>query len=282
MAHDSADRAADQTDQPPDNRDGMNPDDDWLRHGRSFGSVAKAYAQLRPGYPSVVVEFIVGGPTEPPTRHTPLRVLDLGAGTGKLTGLFLAAGHDVIAVDPALEMLSELSLSHPEVSTAVGTAESIPLPDDSVDVLIAGQAAHWFDLETAVPEIARVLCPDGVLGLIWNLRDEQIAWVAALGVLMAAEGGSVSSDLDGIAGDVAERLGWELTRAEFGYAQTLTPDDVVAGLATRSYVALLDDAERGRLLDSVRDLLATHPDTVGRGQIDVPYRTFAYRLELQR
>ena len=181
MAHDNADHSAVPSDQPSDNHEVTDPDDDWLRHGRSFGTVAAAYARLRPGYPSEVVEFIVGVPTEHPSQHTPLRVLDLGAGTGKLTDLFLAAGHEVIAVDPALEMLSELSQLHPEVSTAVGTAESIPLPEDAVDALIAGQAAYWFDLETAVPEIARVLRPDGVLGLIWNLRDEQVAWVVALG-----------------------------------------------------------------------------------------------------
>ena len=251
----------------------------WLQRGRSFGSVADAYARLRPGYSRQVVEFVVGGEPEAPRQHASHRILDLGAGTGKLTEGFLAAGHDVIAVDPAVEMLSELRASHPDVLTAVGTAESIPLPDDDVDAVVVGQAAHWFDLTMAVPEIARVLRPGGVLGLIWNLRDERVQWVAELGELLAGEGSHLSCDLGTVARDIAERLGWRLLHEEFAYTHVLTPGEVVAGLATRSYVVLLDVADRERLLQSARHLLGSHSDTTGRAQIEFPYRTFAYRLQ---
>ena len=103
--------------------------------------MAAQYAALRPGYPADAVAFLTG--------DEPRRVLDLGAGTGLLTDVLVAAGHDVVAVDPAPEMLAQLASRLPGVETAVGTAEAIPVADAAVDAVIAGQAAHWFDPEPA-------------------------------------------------------------------------------------------------------------------------------------
>jgi SAM-dependent methyltransferase len=136
--------------------------------------VAAGYAALRPGYPPDAVAFLVG--------DRPRRLLDLGAGTGLLTDVLVGAGHDVVAVDPSPEMLAELSAHLPGVVPAVGTAEAVPLGDASVDAVVAGQAAHWFDPAPAAREIRRVLRPGGTLGLVWNTRDERVPWVAALGV----------------------------------------------------------------------------------------------------
>ncbi|HJX44034.1 MAG TPA: methyltransferase domain-containing protein, partial [Geodermatophilus sp.] len=151
----------------------------WYERRTSFGSVAADYAALRPGYPSDVVAFLLG--------DRPLRVLDLGAGTGLLTGVLLAAGHEVVAVDPSAEMLAQLRERHPDVPADVGGAEAVPLPDHSVDAVVAGQAAHWFDPGPAAAELRRVLRPGGVVGLVWNTRDETVPWVAALGEALAAE-----------------------------------------------------------------------------------------------
>jgi SAM-dependent methyltransferase len=126
----------------------------------SFGSVAAEYAALRPGYPADAVAFLVGDGGR--------RVLDVGAGTGLLTEVVLGAGHDVTAVDPSPEMLAELVARLPAVTAAVGSAEALPVDDASVDAVVAGQAAHWFDPAPAAREIRRVLRPGGVLGLIWN------------------------------------------------------------------------------------------------------------------
>lgn len=242
--------------------------EDWMRHGRSFGAVAGAYAELRPGYPDGVAGFLLGS--------RPRRVLDLGAGTGKLSEALLAAGHEVVAIDPALEMLAELRDRHPDVQTAVGTAEAIPLPDDAADAVVAGQAAHWFDPGAAGPEIARVLRPGGVVGLVWNLRDERVPWVAALSELLADS--HVMTEVDETVFSLAEVLGHQVERAEFGHVHSLALELMVDSIGTRSRVALLEAAARDQLLQAARNLFATHPDTAGRNVLDHPYRTLAYKL----
>src|SRR3954454_13116307 len=125
------------------------------RRGLSFGPAAADYERVRPSYPGSAVAWLVG--TEPQ------RVLDLGAGTGKLTRVIVALGHDVVAVEPLPEMRAELSAALPTVETHAGSAEAIPLADASVDAVVVGQAFHWFDQARAVPELARVLRPGGVL-----------------------------------------------------------------------------------------------------------------------
>ena len=224
-------------------------DEDELRaRARSFGSVAAEYAALRPGYPADAVAFLVGDGGRP--------VLDVGAGTGLLTEVVLDAGHDV---------------------TAVGTAEAIPAGDASVDAVVAGQAAHWFDPAPAAREIRRVLRSGGTLGLIWNSRDERIAWVGALGELISAEARGHEAD-QGVVDSFATELAADVDVLESGIVQPVTREQVVAGIATRSYVALMDDVRRASFLAGVRDLLHEHPDTAGRKLLELPYVTRAYRL----
>lgn len=239
-----------------------------LRHGRSFGAVAPAYARLRPGYPAELVGFLLGGQRQ--------KVLDLGAGTGKLSEAIIAAAHQLVAVDPDGQMLAELSTRHPDIVTAVGTAEAIPLANGAVDAVVVGQAAHWFELALAAPEIGRVLRSGGVVGLVWNLRDERVPWVAALMQLL--DDTHAGLEVDGIAESLAELLGRAVQRAEFSYVHALPLELMVDSLATRSQVVLLEPAERKRLLEAARELFATHPETVGREVIEHPYRTFVYKL----
>jgi SAM-dependent methyltransferase len=236
---------------------------------RSFGSVAAGYAAFRPGYPPEVVAFLVG--------DRPRQLLDLGAGTGLLTAVLVAAGHDVVAVDPSPEMLGELAARLPGVATAVGSAEAVPLGDVFVDAVVAGQAAHWFDPPAAASEIRRVLRPGGSLGLVWNTRDERVPWVGALGALIAEEARDHEAD-QRVVDRFAHALSADVDVAESGIAQTVTPEAVVAGIATRSYVAVMDDARRGEFLAGIRELLAGHPDTRGRDVLELPYVTRAYRL----
>jgi SAM-dependent methyltransferase len=147
--------------------------DERLLHASSFGAAATAYAEHRPDYAQAAVRWALE-----PAPGT--RVLDLGAGTGKLTATLAALGAEVIAVEPDPAMLTELSRALPTVRALPGSAEAIPLPDGSVDAVLAGNAMHWFDMAVAGPEIARVLAPGGILAGLWNVMDDQVEWVAGL------------------------------------------------------------------------------------------------------
>jgi SAM-dependent methyltransferase len=241
----------------------------WQERRTSFGAVAVEYAALRPGYPADAVSFLLG--------YRPRRVLDLGAGTGLLTDVLLAAGHEVVAVDLSEPMLDQLRARLPQVATAVGGAEAVPLPDGAVDAVVAGQAAHWFDPVPAAAELRRVLRSGGVVGFVWNTRDERVPWVRALGGLLAQEARDHEAD-QGVVHRFAAELPATVEVFDSGTVQQLTPEQVVAGIGTRSYVATMDDAGRERFLGRVRDLLATHPDTRGQEGIELPYTTRAYRL----
>ena len=139
----------------------------------SFGAAAAAYAEHRPDYARAAVRWALERAPGP-------RVLDLGAGTGKLTAVMAALGADVIAVEPDPAMLAELRRALPDVRVLPGRAEAIPLPDASVDAVLVGHALHWFDMAVAGPEIARVLVPGGILAGLWNVFDDRFDWVAGL------------------------------------------------------------------------------------------------------
>ncbi len=241
----------------------------WQERRTSFGSVAADYAALRPGYPADAVAFLLG--------DRPLRVLDLGAGTGLLTDVLVAAGHEVVAVDPSAEMLDQLRARHPDVPALVGGAEEIPLPGATVDAVVAGQAAHWFDPGPAAAELRRVLRPGGTVGLVWNVRDERVPWVAALGAALAAEARGHEAD-QGVVAQFAHALPADVATLESAVVQRVAPEQVVGGIGTRSYVATMDATGREAFLGGMRELLATHPDTAGREVLELPYRTDAHRL----
>jgi SAM-dependent methyltransferase len=142
-------------------------------YGLSFGAAATAYAEHRPDYAPEAVSWAL-------ESHPGARVLDLGAGTGKLTTTLVELGKEVIAVEPDPAMLDELRRELPAIRALRGSAEAIPLLDASVDAVLAGNAMHWFDMDLAGPEIARVLTPGGVLAGLWNVFDNRIRWVAEL------------------------------------------------------------------------------------------------------
>jgi SAM-dependent methyltransferase len=252
--------------------------DEWARRGSSFGAVAAAYAEHRPDYPADAVRWCVA-----PTGRgvAGLRVLDLGAGTGKLTAVLAQLGADVTAVEPDAAMLAELRRQVPSARALPGPAEAIPLADGSVDAVLCGQSMHWFDMSRAVPEIARVLVPGGALGALWNSDDDRVEWVAGLRDV-AADAGSptLSSRRAEAAAFAPEQFGADLfiptERAEFPNAQPRTADSLLATLGTHSQVLVMDPAERDRLLGQIRDYLASRPETSG-GQFELPMVTSALR-----
>ena len=231
----------------------------------SFDRAADAYERARPSYPLEAAEWLV-----PLGAHD---VLDLGAGTGKFTRLIAGGTRRVVAVDPSANMLAQLTTAVPGVETLVGTGESIPLPDASVDAVVVAQAWHWFDHAVAVPEIARVLRPGGTLGLIWNMRDESVPWVASL---MAIIGDSKSDAL------IADP---QLPGTPFGVAEyrevlwsnELTRDGLFDLVASRSTFIVADENEKQRVLSAVTDLLQTAPELAGREAFTMPYRTHSFR-----
>lgn len=234
----------------------------------SFDSAADVYERARPGYPDEVVDWLLAsGPSE---------VLDLGAGTGKLTRALVARVETVHAVDPSPNMLAELASAVPQASTAVGTAESIPLPDASVDAVLVAQAWHWVDPARAIPEVRRVLRPGGVLGLIWNVRDESVPWVARLTEIIQ---GSAAERFIAEGHEVPEELGVveRLTRT---WERPFDRQGLLDLVASRSYLITASAEIRSDVLRRVSDLLDTHPELAGRESWRMPYRTEAFRITI--
>lgn len=238
----------------------------------SFDAVAAAYATARPQWPEATAAWLIGldlaGGAPAPTRR---RVLDLGAGTGKLAEPLVAAGHEVIAVDVSVGMLGELRAKLPGVEVHVGGAERIPLPDGCVDAVVVGQAWHWFRPARAAVECARVLRPGGVLGIGWHVRDERVPLVAELSDLVGQPGRSDDDDPD--PGLRLPALFGPEQRRRFGYRQRLTAPELRLLAASWSYVQVHPDRER--ILDAVEDLghRAADPD----GMLLLPHVTRCYR-----
>jgi SAM-dependent methyltransferase len=233
---------------------------------RSFGAAADAYERARPSYPDEAVDWLL-----PAGAHT---VLDLGAGTGKLTRAQVARGLDVIAVEPIDEMRATLEATLPEVHALKGTAEDIPLPDQSVDVITVAQAWHWVDVERATAEAARVLKPGGTLGLIWNRRDERVPWVQRLSQGMGS-GDAEIIELESIT--IAPPFGPTETMTT-DWSRPMTTDLLVEMVASRSYIITATPRRRREILDGVRELVAGEP-TLGP-EFGFPYRTYCFKAQL--
>ncbi|WP_446217271.1 class I SAM-dependent methyltransferase [Micromonospora sp. IBHARD004] len=234
----------------------------------SFGAAAADYDRFRPRYPQAAVRWALDG-VGPAGR-----VVDLGAGTGILTRAILDLGHEVLPVEPDPGMRARLDDVTPGVTALAGTAESVPLPDGAVDAVLVGQAYHWFDKERAHAEIGRAIRSGGTFAPIWNTRDDSVRWVAELGRI---------ADLRDTAGNLVEKVtGFGPTfgpveLGEFTHSATLTPDEVVGMLHTRSYWLTAPPHEQERVDRELRELFATHPDLAGRETVELPYRTLVFR-----
>jgi SAM-dependent methyltransferase len=228
----------------------------------SFGSVADSYATYRPTYPEDAVRWLVG--------ERPAKLLELGAGTGKLTAVLHRLGHRVVATDPDAAMLARLRRELPKVEVAQALAEDIPLSTASVDAVVASQAFHWFDADHALPEIARVLRPGGVLAIVWNMGDFRVPWVRKVFGLVKM--GEDERTEDPFEGSGVFRL---TDRAEFKHRQTFTRDTMTGFVASTSYAATLADRPREALLGEAGALY----DSFDRGPdgLQMPWLTYCYR-----
>jgi SAM-dependent methyltransferase len=181
-------------------------------------------------------------------------------------------------------MLGELRRAQPSVRALPGSAESIPLPDASVDAVLCGQSMHWFDLSRALPEIARVLVPCGVLGALWNADDDRVSWVAGL---QEVAGGVAAPSLARRRSEAASfgpaQFGTLFTpteRAEFANSQLLTAETYAELIGTHSLILVMPTEERTRTLARLRAYLASQPETA-KGQFELPMVTVAVRAGLR-
>jgi SAM-dependent methyltransferase len=236
------------------------------RRGRatSFAGVAAAYERARPGYPDDAVRWLVG--------EAPADVVDLGAGTGKLTRSLVAAGHRVTAVEPLPEMIAHLRSALPEIDVVTAGAEAIPLPAASADVVVVAQAFHWFEHEPALREIARVLRPGGRIALVWNTRDESEPWVKTLSD--AALGRETIDDRDAIEPIDDSGLFDAVERASFRHVQELDLGTLLDLVRSRSYCAVLTPAEQAPVLGRVEHIFTEHARD---GRAELPYLTECFR-----
>ncbi|WP_435092508.1 class I SAM-dependent methyltransferase [Clavibacter michiganensis] len=234
----------------------------------SFGAVADQYDRVRPGYPDDAVDWMLPAGAR--------RVVDLGAGTGKLTRLLAGRGLAVTAVEPDAQMRHVLQAASPELDVRAGSGEAIPVGDGEEDAVLVAQAWHWMDAGEAAREAARVLRPGGRLGIVWNMMDGEVEWVRELDAII--EGGRRHG---GRAPEPGPFPGFgPVEHASFAHAQRMTPEDVVDLAGSISRISTLPHDERARVLDDIRTLLAGHPDTAGHDALDLPYRADAYRAQL--
>lgn len=261
--------------------------DELLLHRSSFGAAAAAYAAHRPDYAQAAVRWAL---ESAPGAGSGPRVLDLGAGTGKLTATLLEFDVDVVAVEPDPAMLGELRRALPAVRSLSGSAEAIPLPDASVDAVLAGNAMHWFDMAVAGPEIARVLAPGGILAGLWNVLDDQVEWVDGLARVSGAAAigprdtpaawRAATADMHlpkpRAGTDAVARFG-SPEQAAFPHGQRRTADSLVATLATRAGMLVMPEQEREAVLGRIRLFLSGRPETAD-GEFTLPMLTAALRV----
>jgi SAM-dependent methyltransferase len=234
----------------------------WDRSG------AERYERVRPEYPDsaiahIVDVFDIDGSSE---------LLDLAAGTGKLTRALLRTGAHVTAVEPLEGMREVLVRELPGVAVLAGTAEEIPLPDASVDVVLVGQAFHWFDPQSAPADIARVLRPGGGLVAIWNVRDESHDWMDQVREVLDRHKGDTPrySDDRWREGIDASGLFAPIELRLFDHRHELPREEALETFGSRSYVSALPEDQRAALLAEVAAVMPDEPT------IAIPYTTQVY------
>ncbi len=234
--------------------------------------MATEYALHRPDYPDEAVAWALA------SLPNVGRVLDLGAGTGKLTAAIVRCGVPtaaVLAVEPDDGMRAELSRQLPEIATLCGSAERIPAEDGAVDAVLVGQAFHWFDPDRALPEIARVLRPGGVLAAIGNIEDDSVGWVAELtaAAQTARSVGGIGPGFDGLPTYPAFD---KPTQRRFSWRWPRTIDSLLATVSTHSWALVSRPDERAAALAAIRRFLEHHPAT-RRGAFELPMQTLVQR-----
>lgn len=281
---------------------------DHATRALAFGPAADLYDAVRPSYPPDAVAWALA-----PLGPGRWRIGDIGAGTGIMTRLLVAAGHRVVAVEPDPLMRARLVAATPgavdessvpsplpadatpggpvgdatpggpvpdptpAVTVVAGFAEAIPVDDGGLDGAVAAQAYHWFDHARAHAELARVIRPGGVVVAIWNRRDASVPWVAEYSrIVEPAKTGDGRGGHDYSVTSFGPGFG-VVDQARFRHQARHTPESLVRLLQSRSYYLRASAAQRRELEQAVRDLTRTHRDLAGRPAFDLPYETLVFR-----
>jgi len=256
---------------------GATPDSIHRSARAGYSAAAQTYREGRPDYPPETALWLRGDLALGPGKA----VLDLGAGSGKFLPPLIGTGARVRALEPVEAMREALVRDYPQVALVDGVAEAIDLPDKSMDCVVCAQAFHWFATAAAQAEIHRVLAPGGTLGLIWNVRDERLPWVAALSAIIDARESDAPRYRTGQWRQLFPAPGF----VEIGQRYADNPhvgaaeQVIVARTLSVSFIAALPPAERAEVERDVRALIAATPELAGQARVTYPYRTgmFAWR-----
>jgi len=244
---------------------------------KGFDISTEAYERGRPEYPADAVDCLIHALN----LNSNKVVADIGAGTGKLTKLIQKSEAKVVAIEPVEGMRKKFSFLLPDIEILNGTAEQIPLENESLDAVLVAQAFHWFKGDEALKEIHRVLKPNGKIGLIWNARDESVDWISKLTDIIDPyekgapryKSGNWKKSFD------ATTLFSPLRYFKFGYVQAGDAQMVVDRIGSISFIASLPTEEKEIVLVSVADLVQNHPLTKNVKTIELPYRTDVFVCE---
>jgi SAM-dependent methyltransferase len=239
-----------------------------------FADGADIYAASRPAYPGEALDWL----RDRMAIGSGSRVVEVGAGTGLFTRLLLETGAAVVATDPVPEMLAHLASTLPGAGTAVATAEALPITNGSVDAVVCATAFHWFATPQALAEFRRVLRPGGALGLIWNVRDNEMPWVRRLSEITDRYQDDAPRQKSQAWRQVFPAPGFTpLHETAMRYDHVGTPEDVIVGRTlSTSFIAALPDDRRATLVDEVRALIAATPELAGKREVRFPYVTRGY------
>lgn len=233
------------------------PPQERARRARSFASVAGEYDRGRPGYPAAAVSWVL--------PDAPVDVLDVGAGTGKLTAALVRAGHRVVAVEPLAEMREVLLADLPQLEIIDGRAEQLPLAADSVDGVVVGAAFHWFEQGPALDEIERVLRTPGTLGLLGNAFDTTVPWAAELREILG--GAPIERPEHWPSVEILQDHFAEVEDRRFPHTQQVDLPRLRDFAVSRSSLAVKDAAGRELALARVDQLWKRHPELAGRSEV---------------
>jgi len=244
---------------------------------KGYQSGAGIYVTGRPGYPPEVMDWLREVLGVGRGRST----LEVGAGTGKFLPLLEKCGGRILALEPVDAMRARFVEDFPAVEALSGTAEAIPLPDASVDAVVCAQAFHWFATAAALAEMRRVLMPGGVLGLIWNERDESVPWVAALSEITNPSEGNTPRYRTGAWRRAFPAKGFAFISERLARHYHVGPAErvIVKRTLSVSFIAALASEQREMVARQVFALIDRTPELVGQETIAFPYETrmFAYR-----